>query len=595
MNAPSATVRESRIPWVLAALAVWVIGVAMRAWVHFSHALPGGMDAGYYPLQARTLLEQGRLMYNDLPLIFVLDAALARLLIVFGFGIGDATLLASQLVDCVSQPLAGLAIFALAHSFSRGRRAMIPGAAAAAMLATFSLPAMRMVADFEKNALALAMMAGTLWAARRILDAMPGKRLRGGAVLVVLATLIAVTHIGALGATVVTLGAVAASTILASGRVTLSRLAMWLLGGVAACSVLLVAVATADVDRAKHLLRAPVKLVQQPALGGLLSMIREGPLRMGPPGRPTQGGGRPAPPSDRDRDGLGPPGEHGPMDNGDPLGFDGPPSMDGPPDGDAVFASRRGGPGAIGGPARPRGMPGARGVDPVSLFTFGAVYLLMPAGLIVLWVRRHQVPKADAAIVVGSAVGAMILACPLINGEYFMRFVLMSPVPGSIVVAYMLCGLNGLERYRSRFTAAAAAAVLAIVPVVVGTPGLLRVRVADEAVPELKALARFAPDAAGAGHTLVVAPHGLQYWAGHFMHAAGRLDRVPDDAREKYQRVFVLQQRGGGVGSSPGGGPGRRQTGPGGPGGGMVLVPDDAVRIFRGDYFTLWEVPVRPR
>ena len=59
--------------------------------------------------------------------------------------------------------------------------------------------------------------------------------------------------------------------------------------------------------------------------------------------------------------------------------------------------------------------------------------------------------------------------------------------------------------------------------------------------------------------TLVVARHGLQWWAGHFLHTPVR-NTLPDDAFTKYDRVLQLVEVGGRGGSRGLGGP----EGPGG-------------------------------
>ena len=59
--------------------------------------------------------------------------------------------------------------------------------------------------------------------------------------------------------------------------------------------------------------------------------------------------------------------------------------------------------------------------------------------------------------------------------------------------------------------------------------------------------------------TLVVARHGLQWWAGHFLHTPVR-NTLPDDAFTKYDRVLQLVEVGGRGGARGLGGP----DGPGG-------------------------------
>jgi len=67
-----------RQPLWLAALALlFGAAIAARTWINFGSAVPPGMDAGYYAVQARSLLEHGRLQWSAVPLVFALDGALA--------------------------------------------------------------------------------------------------------------------------------------------------------------------------------------------------------------------------------------------------------------------------------------------------------------------------------------------------------------------------------------------------------------------------------------------------------------------------------------------------------------------------------------
>lgn len=60
-------------------------GVAIRLAVDFSHAYPPGTDAGYCPMQSRWFLVHGRLMHDDLPLVFGMNADLAKLAVACGW------------------------------------------------------------------------------------------------------------------------------------------------------------------------------------------------------------------------------------------------------------------------------------------------------------------------------------------------------------------------------------------------------------------------------------------------------------------------------------------------------------------------------
>lgn len=41
--------------------------------------------------------------------------------------------------------------------------------------------------------------------------------------------------------------------------------------------------------------------------------------------------------------------------------------------------------------------------------------------------------------------------------------------------------------------------------------------------------------------TLVVARHGLEWWAGYFLHTPVRMEQIPEDAASRYTRVLVLR------------------------------------------------------
>src|SRR5579871_2360958 len=72
-----ATKAGSRFPSILISLIV-LAGAAARALLLFSTPLVPGMNGAYYLVQARSLLQQGKLGIPDLPLTFVIQAILAK-------------------------------------------------------------------------------------------------------------------------------------------------------------------------------------------------------------------------------------------------------------------------------------------------------------------------------------------------------------------------------------------------------------------------------------------------------------------------------------------------------------------------------------
>jgi hypothetical protein len=65
-------------------------------------------------------------MYQDLPLIFWLNAALAKLLTLLGWTMDAALLLASRVVDSVAQPWTAVGVMAAGYAWSRGQLGPCP-------------------------------------------------------------------------------------------------------------------------------------------------------------------------------------------------------------------------------------------------------------------------------------------------------------------------------------------------------------------------------------------------------------------------------------------------------------------------------------
>ena len=180
-----------------------MVAVAARAWLLFGTDYVPGVNGAYYLVQARSLMERGMLAIPDMPLMFHLHAALAWLLIkVVGMGQVDAILWAVKLCDAVLPPLVAWSVFVLVRRWAKacGQGDWVPLAAAA--LACFAWPWLRMVGDLQKNSLALVWLALLAMALHRWLSA--PTPVRGMAVLASL-LLLGLTHIGVLGATVVML------------------------------------------------------------------------------------------------------------------------------------------------------------------------------------------------------------------------------------------------------------------------------------------------------------------------------------------------------------------------------------------------------
>lgn len=188
--------------WCAALVASVAFAIAIRAVILFRGSVPSGIDAGYYAVQARELLLLGKLRWSDVPLVFVLDAALAKAAMVcVGWDVDTACVWATRVVDAAVAPLTAVAVFMAAWVFARGARRAILGAAAMALVVTVSPPLMRMVGDFQKQSMAYVFMAATwvsAWLAMRASH--PRGRVRWAVGGVVMLGLAALTHAGTFAA-----------------------------------------------------------------------------------------------------------------------------------------------------------------------------------------------------------------------------------------------------------------------------------------------------------------------------------------------------------------------------------------------------------
>ncbi|HXE42266.1 MAG TPA: hypothetical protein VN516_04495, partial [Candidatus Baltobacteraceae bacterium] len=104
---------ENRFPWFLVS-GIVLIGAVMRALLLFSTSLVPGINGAYYLVQARSLIERGKLGIPDLPLTFGLQAMLAKVVQwVSGASLESSIVFAVKCADTMLPPLVAIPVFAL--------------------------------------------------------------------------------------------------------------------------------------------------------------------------------------------------------------------------------------------------------------------------------------------------------------------------------------------------------------------------------------------------------------------------------------------------------------------------------------------------
>ncbi|MBS0187340.1 MAG: hypothetical protein JSS51_04680 [Planctomycetes bacterium] len=572
MESPGTTEPMRRIGvWAwLAALALFIAAVAARLSILFSKTLPPGIDAAYYPMQARGILENGKLPYVEVPLIFWLDAALAKLLMLTrGMNTDDAVLLASRIVDGVAQPFVAFALALIVCAFAdaivrtrvakndptptsqRLSFAIVLATFVACAIAVLSPPILRMTGDFQKNSLGFVWMAGSAWAALRAMT-------RGGllryALLAFFLALASITHIGAFGVTLVMVAGAFGVFVIRTWKLRAKSILLLGIGGIAAATLLWLLMYAAAPSKAVSLVQGVQKMF---TVG---DRPQDRPALTGGPDRPDA----PAPNFNR--------------------------RQDGPPQRGTARNDR----------ARLQGPPGGfpAGAMPMRVAAWAA---LLALGAFAAW-RARLLDPAVQSVVAGASIAAVFITCPLIQGQYAERLGLMTPIPLAIIVAFVVLDWSLASRTLVRWSGLATGAVVGIGLLVAAIPqalraggppqriddrnfaqrpdGLLRgpdnrmrddfgppggpgggggggggggAVVADEAVSEFRSLRGVVPTD---GTAIVIARHGLQWWAGYFLNVPVREEHATQEQLAKYERVYVLSEKNAstGRGGPPGGG-----------------------------------------
>lgn len=217
---------------------------------------------------------------------------------------------------------------------------------------------------------------------------------------------------------------------------------------------------------------------------------------------------------------------------------------------------------AMGGGGPGGGGPGSPGGTGAFLFFFAAALSAFGAG----WRHRRCFAHGEWCVPVACALGVVVLTGPWVQGDKTDRFALLAIGPAVLAAAFALVRLNR-PWLRAGLAAALTLAMAASGWTALGRGG--RGQVDEAGVRELRALA---PRIANPGKTLVVARHGLEWWAAWTLHThIAQPSALTEADWQTYEAVYFLKSNGGQRGGGPGGPGGPPPMGAGGPSSGWLL------------------------
>ena len=232
--------------------------------------------------------------------------------------------------------------------------------------------------------------------------------------------------------------------------------------------------------------------------------------------------------------------------------------------------------------------------------------------------RRARATIADGALALGLAATAASLTCPLIHGEYAMRLSIIAPLPLAFVMAFVMAFVLAREPTARRGWRAAVAPMAGVA---LGIAALATNAIGGRGGPPLSSpqmistegfaeLRGWRDELAARGTTVVVARHGLEFWAAFALDCDARQSQLKDSDFDLYQHRYLLYERHDGSRHDGSRHDGSRRAGPpdGPPGdfapdrpqrrpppmGDPMSAPQlpASARVFmQGKHFTLYEAP----
>jgi hypothetical protein len=173
---------------------IFVLAVIVRAILNFSVPLVPGLGGGYNLVQIRSVVEEGRLAFPDMPFLFFLNALFVKLLLFLFPGTGSEYLIinVSKIIDTIGFPLLLYPFYRIYNDII-GRKYNGIFLIAVAVFAVLSYAPLDLACDAQKNSFGLVFMTFFILFFLKYLKYRAGKDL---IFVLSILILIALTHFG---------------------------------------------------------------------------------------------------------------------------------------------------------------------------------------------------------------------------------------------------------------------------------------------------------------------------------------------------------------------------------------------------------------
>lgn len=244
---------------------VFLISVAVRIQINFSTEYIPGNNGAYYLVVVRNILENGSMWYNDFPLVFYLEAALAYIFMNVGLmNMNSAIDLSCRIFDSIVPVFAVIPAYLIVKKILDKDDKLFPKIVIASVSVLY-IYFFTLVSDFQKNALGLLWLN---WLLYYILKTLESNSVKNILFSLLFFFLTAITHYGciAVAIVIVSISIVVPYLVKFTWRKIFISLA---------AAIVLVGATLLFIDyifpfRFTMLIQAPVKMFESPVLGYIL-------------------------------------------------------------------------------------------------------------------------------------------------------------------------------------------------------------------------------------------------------------------------------------------------------------------------------------